>query len=638
MNITCCDVPSYLPTFPQTWRKELSSLICKVLDEKTIVDCQAVKDCETVTSVSNLSFSNNVLSFTYFDERGEGNYRSIDLSSGLTGIYTFTNGLTSLSNVIKWGGILNEETTINVSTYRLNFTGEDIRFPTYLSGRTPDTYNGTYLFTNNVGKLMVGDLEADVLDIVGDYEVPLTFNNGLTRDINDLVQLGGDLEVPTIIGNTNSDEELVDNYLWIKNRTAFGIEEPDEKYILRSSNYGRITDDINPFYSFKAILTPESIGVRTSPYANYGTRSSLLNYTNIYGIDGDILTGSFGNIIIVGTDSVPDTTVEGRLSSFTAANFLSGQQIAKTIEEPSPTVLPNAGTIEKLIGLRVITPLQIESTGEVEVGLYEGTINDTYGILIESQRGVDNIDTAQTNTWGVYQEGVNDFNKFYGITGFGPFGLSNLSAQVNVSRAAKHNYKSTGLNSYIQLNENRGITPIDSNITTSIQGIVDLSFPANETFTSSAFVSAVDAKVIYSSNTSNVTGKVASIITNSLFYSGISSNGGGSFDKLIGVRVTRPLQLEPTILLDAKDYTGTIADTYGILIEQQSGGLRVGATQTRTWGIYQEGATDVNYFNGRIRLTNTSCPIYADNTAADAGSQSGEIYRLTGDRTIYMKP
>jgi len=75
--------------------------------------------------------------------------------------------------------------------------------------------------------------------------------------------------------------------------------------------------------------------------------------------------------------------------------------------------------------------------------------------------------------------------------------------------------------------------------------------------------------------------------------------------------------------------------------------------------IYQKGGNDIAmvlddvtgayfyYFNGSsytgIQITDGNIniegvPNFADNTAADAALSSGDIYTLTGDRTLYKKP
>ncbi len=123
-TITCCDIPSYLNSFPPSWRKELSAVLCQIINNNSTVSCDAVKACETLTLVSDLTLDgSNILAFTYYDEQGTANYRSVDLS-GLSGgsgsTYVFNNGLTEASGVVKLGGILLANTTLNLDTYSLD--------------------------------------------------------------------------------------------------------------------------------------------------------------------------------------------------------------------------------------------------------------------------------------------------------------------------------------------------------------------------------------------------------------------------------------------------------------------------------------------------------------------------------------
>jgi|694.fasta_scaffold00342_57 hypothetical protein len=617
--MTCCDIPAKLHSFPQTWREELSALLCEIVNERQNIDCETVKDCETVTALTAFSLNEDVLSISYRDEKNIVTTRQQSISSIFNNILTFNSGLEKNSNVVQLGGNpLLKNTILNLSGYILDVDGENIRFSDYPSSRTPDTANGTYLFTNTSGKLMTGSLASL---IPSTFSAPLTFDNGLTRTTNN-IRLGGNLVTPTVIDAVN-DAALVTNDLWVKNNTAFG-DLRNTTNVVRFLNVHNALpgkQDIHPFYVDKVFTetspTTDSYG---AVIIHSARGAGNLNFTNVYNSALDVRFSYSSNTSnIIGN-------VNGVISGLTfgTSETLTG------------------GDIDSFTGFRASAPRQ-STLSNPSNKTYGGEIDTLYGLYVEDLRNGSEVDPSVVinNTWGVYQEGVNDFNRFYGVTGFGPFGLGDLSAQVNISRTAKHNYKSQSLNSYLLLNQNRGVQPIVDNISTPTHSTIDLSFTGNETFDASSFVSAIDAKVTYSSNTSNVTGKVSSITTDSIFYSGVVSNGGGSFDKLIGVRVTKPLQLQPTLALAAKNYTGTIADTYGILIEQQYGGLAVGAAQTRTWGVYQEGANDVNYFAGKTRITelnigNTGASVPNAVTASVATASTNKIAININGTTYYL--
>lgn len=155
MSINCCDIESYLGSFPQTWRKELSSVLCEILSQKSQIDCNVVKDCQTVTSITPLSFSDNMLSFTYYDEDNTANYREIEIAIPDNSIYTFNNGLTESSDVVRLGGELLVNTVIELSGYNFTLSGANIQFSTFVN--TLDNSGATtpinFLYTNTLGFL-----------------------------------------------------------------------------------------------------------------------------------------------------------------------------------------------------------------------------------------------------------------------------------------------------------------------------------------------------------------------------------------------------------------------------------------------------------------------------------------------------
>lgn len=70
----------YLTPLPSEWKDKLTTILCEI-NEGSTVDCEKVKDCETVTSLSNFSISGSVASTIYTDENGVSYTRSFDVSS-----------------------------------------------------------------------------------------------------------------------------------------------------------------------------------------------------------------------------------------------------------------------------------------------------------------------------------------------------------------------------------------------------------------------------------------------------------------------------------------------------------------------------------------------------------------------------
>lgn len=71
MQITCqnCEktIEEYLCQIPYQWRSQIAKAICANLSEQTL-DCQKVKDCETVTTLSAFSVDGTEICITYTDE------------------------------------------------------------------------------------------------------------------------------------------------------------------------------------------------------------------------------------------------------------------------------------------------------------------------------------------------------------------------------------------------------------------------------------------------------------------------------------------------------------------------------------------------------------------------------------------
>ena len=81
MKITCqnCQevLEGYLCNIPYQWRKQIAKAICFNLTDQTI-DCQDIKECETITSLSAFSVVENEICITYTDEKGVSFTRCFD--------------------------------------------------------------------------------------------------------------------------------------------------------------------------------------------------------------------------------------------------------------------------------------------------------------------------------------------------------------------------------------------------------------------------------------------------------------------------------------------------------------------------------------------------------------------------------
>ena len=299
---------------------------------------------------------------------------------------------------------------------------------------------------------MSGQLE-DLKEVA--FSTPLTFDNGLTRTL-DNVQLGGDLIKPTIIGETNSVQDLITNSFWIKNHTAIGEEAPLDNLKLKVSSYGNFNVDGGTSL-LDRVFNSSNISAEVDKEA-YSITSRLLVYNSIVGTNTDntIIPSNFGELGSSLRGSIlyrsPTADVTSAISCISSSHFLTAYDEPNS-SGPQPA---GGGDITSLIGFIARSPRQLaDNPSGNRTGLYNGTISDTFGLFIEPQKSQDaNIGTAQTRTWGIYQTGATDGNKLYGSTSIGPFSF-NDDAQLTVSRASQHNFKSQGINSYFVLSQNR---------------------------------------------------------------------------------------------------------------------------------------------------------------------------------------
>jgi hypothetical protein len=82
--LNCKDViNALLPSLPDDWREKLTCLVCEEILQVYNLECEDVRDCETVTSLSDFTFTDNQLSITYVDENDVSITRNITISAML---------------------------------------------------------------------------------------------------------------------------------------------------------------------------------------------------------------------------------------------------------------------------------------------------------------------------------------------------------------------------------------------------------------------------------------------------------------------------------------------------------------------------------------------------------------------------
>lgn len=68
----------YLKPLPSEWREKLTAILCLIKESKQEPDCQKVKECETVTTLSDFTVNGTVISIQYKNENGVIVTRSFD--------------------------------------------------------------------------------------------------------------------------------------------------------------------------------------------------------------------------------------------------------------------------------------------------------------------------------------------------------------------------------------------------------------------------------------------------------------------------------------------------------------------------------------------------------------------------------
>lgn len=78
-------IEKYLSHLPSEWKTQLVQILCLINDQKEEPSCDTIKDCETVTTLSNFSVNGTVVSIQYKNESGVTVTRSFDAENIING-------------------------------------------------------------------------------------------------------------------------------------------------------------------------------------------------------------------------------------------------------------------------------------------------------------------------------------------------------------------------------------------------------------------------------------------------------------------------------------------------------------------------------------------------------------------------
>lgn len=78
-------IQDLLSALPSKWSEQLATILCQIREDRESVDCNKVKECETVTTLSDFTVAGTIVSIKYTDENGTQVTRSFDAGTVVNG-------------------------------------------------------------------------------------------------------------------------------------------------------------------------------------------------------------------------------------------------------------------------------------------------------------------------------------------------------------------------------------------------------------------------------------------------------------------------------------------------------------------------------------------------------------------------
>lgn len=107
MNCKECkdQLTEYLSAVPSKWREQFITVLCQIKEDKQNPECDVVKDCETVTTLTDFTVEQTTAVTTYTDENGVSYIRRFNVALILD----------NLMNQLDPGCLMSEEDWLNAS-------------------------------------------------------------------------------------------------------------------------------------------------------------------------------------------------------------------------------------------------------------------------------------------------------------------------------------------------------------------------------------------------------------------------------------------------------------------------------------------------------------------------------------------
>jgi len=279
----------------------------------------------------------------------------------------------------------------------------------------------------------------------------------------------------------------------------------------------------------------------------------------------DFRINSAGNILIggTGTDNGAKLQVNGTMSVSSLGAGTASDYIVS---------VDALGNFHKVAYTSFAGSVSFSTLGTNYIPKYTGS-NLTNSLITDN--GI-NVGINSSQTWGILNVEAPSDN----VTGVFDAGRSLSNFAVN----GKYVTLST-----LTLNGTNIVSPAWAPINTHLTG---LSINTTGTLVISGAgteLSNNESHIWFNNSTRTVSGLISGYA--SLFE---SQNSGGHIDAVAGYRVTAPINGSGKIT--------NISDFYGVLIDDIAGNQQGQQGITNRWGIYQQGAGDINFFNGNVLL------------------------------------
>ena len=383
-------ISAILCSLPCEQKAAVTFAICTALKNFT-VDCDDIKECETLTSLSEFTVTDDQVCITYIDEKGEESVRcfTIPPSEGGDFVLTADNGLTASTDTnVQLGGDLIQNTIVTSNGFDLTLSGLKL----YDNGTAQLTSYGSGTITGTPAFLAAFDSAGNIIEtstIVGGNnrfavateDDTATQTRLFDQNNNTFSFINGIMGIGTSTPNAASR-------LTVEETTRFAAELAENTRDVSSSATGGVGIDGRFIITGGAAVT----------------QASLL----VVGLYGELAFSNSGDWAYTGGAFYPTVAgLNGVLTMFNGTGNLSGGSIPLSGGTYQLNVA-GPGNIDKFASVRAMFPVQ--TPGETA---YSGTITNYYGVYIDDHNnGL--YKNQITNKYGVYQPGTLESNVFNG--------------------------------------------------------------------------------------------------------------------------------------------------------------------------------------------------------------------------------